>query len=76
MSILSYRIYILKLRTNFASSSKCYNYLIIYDLQIKKHICEEIVVVLESSFLYIEKLEEYGLLFTESNILFRSPQWT
>lgn len=42
----------------------------IYDLQIKKRIYEETVMLLESFVLYIDRLEEYGLLFTEPNFLF------
>jgi len=61
-----------KLRTNFVTSSKCYNYKTIYDLQIKKRIYVETVMLLESFVLYIDRLEEYGLLFTEPNLLFQS----
>jgi hypothetical protein len=38
----------------------------------KKHLYEKTVVVLENFLLYIEMLEEYGLLFTEPNLLFQS----
>jgi hypothetical protein len=67
MLILSYRIYILKPRTNFVSSSNCYNYYIIYVLQKKNTFTNRL---LESFVLYIERLEEDG--FTERNPLSHS----